>query len=30
MAIYQLDEDVPDIDPSSYIAPTANLIGKVR
>ncbi len=30
MAIYQLGEDVPSIDPSAYIAPTANLIGKVK
>ncbi|MFJ2988474.1 gamma carbonic anhydrase family protein [Collimonas sp. NPDC087041] len=30
MAIYQLGEHAPDIDPSAYIAPTANLIGKVK
>lgn len=30
MAIYQLGEHAPDIAPSAYIAPSANLIGKVR
>ncbi len=30
MAIYQLGEHAPEIDPSSYIADTANVIGKVR
>jgi carbonic anhydrase/acetyltransferase-like protein (isoleucine patch superfamily) len=30
MAIYQLEELVPEIDPSAYIAESANIIGKVR
>lgn len=30
MTIYQLGEHIPDIDPSAYIAPSANLIGKVK
>ena len=30
MAIYQLGEHAPDIDPSAYIADSANIIGKVR
>jgi carbonic anhydrase/acetyltransferase-like protein (isoleucine patch superfamily) len=30
MAIYQLGERAPDIDPSAYVAETANLIGNVR
>lgn len=30
MAIYQLGEHTPDIDPSAYIADSANVIGKVR
>lgn len=30
MAIYQLGEHVPQIDPSSYVADTANVIGKVK
>ncbi len=30
MAIYQLGEHVPDIDPSAYIADSANVIGKAR
>ncbi|MES2536889.1 MAG: gamma carbonic anhydrase family protein [Pseudomonadota bacterium] len=30
MTIYQLGEDSPEIDPSAYIADTANIIGKVR
>jgi carbonic anhydrase/acetyltransferase-like protein (isoleucine patch superfamily) len=30
MAIYQLGEVAPDIDPSAYIAETANVIGNVR
>jgi carbonic anhydrase/acetyltransferase-like protein (isoleucine patch superfamily) len=29
MAIYQLGEDAPEIDPSAYVAETASLIGKV-
>ena len=29
MAIYQLGEDAPEIDPSAYIADSATLIGKV-
>jgi carbonic anhydrase/acetyltransferase-like protein (isoleucine patch superfamily) len=29
MAIYQLGEDAPQIDPSAWVADTANLIGKV-
>ena len=30
MAIYQLGEHVPDIDPSAYITESANIIGKAR
>jgi carbonic anhydrase/acetyltransferase-like protein (isoleucine patch superfamily) len=30
MAIYQLEELSPEIDPSAYIAESANVIGKVR
>jgi carbonic anhydrase/acetyltransferase-like protein (isoleucine patch superfamily) len=30
MAIYQLGELIPDIDPSAYIAESANVIGKVK
>jgi carbonic anhydrase/acetyltransferase-like protein (isoleucine patch superfamily) len=30
MAIYQLGEHAPDIDPSAYIADSANIIGKAR
>jgi carbonic anhydrase/acetyltransferase-like protein (isoleucine patch superfamily) len=30
MAIYQLGEHAPDIDPSSYVTDSANVIGKVR
>lgn len=30
MAIYQLGEHAPDIDPSAYIADSANVIGKAR
>jgi carbonic anhydrase/acetyltransferase-like protein (isoleucine patch superfamily) len=30
LAIYQLGDLTPDIDPSAYIAETANVIGKVR
>lgn len=30
MAIYQLGEHAPDIDPSAYVADNANVIGKVR
>jgi carbonic anhydrase/acetyltransferase-like protein (isoleucine patch superfamily) len=30
MAIYQLDEHVPEIDPSAFVADSANIIGKVR
>ncbi|MFM8466851.1 MAG: gamma carbonic anhydrase family protein [Oxalobacteraceae bacterium] len=30
MAIYQLDEQIPEIHPSAYIADSATLIGKVR
>jgi carbonic anhydrase/acetyltransferase-like protein (isoleucine patch superfamily) len=30
MAIYQLGADAPDIDPSAYVADTANVIGKAR
>lgn len=30
MAIYQLGEQAPDIDPSAYIADSANIIGKAR
>jgi carbonic anhydrase/acetyltransferase-like protein (isoleucine patch superfamily) len=30
MAIFQLGEHAPDIDPSSYITESANVIGKVR
>lgn len=30
MAIYQLGEHAPDIDPSAYITDSANLIGKVK
>jgi carbonic anhydrase/acetyltransferase-like protein (isoleucine patch superfamily) len=30
MAIYQLGEHAPDIDPSAYIADSATVIGKVR
>lgn len=29
MAIYQLGEHAPEIDPSAYVADTANLVGKV-
>ncbi len=29
MAIYQLGEHAPDIDPSAYVADSANIIGKV-
>jgi carbonic anhydrase/acetyltransferase-like protein (isoleucine patch superfamily) len=30
MAIYQLGEESPDIDPSAYVTDSANIIGKVR
>jgi carbonic anhydrase/acetyltransferase-like protein (isoleucine patch superfamily) len=30
MAIYQLGADVPEIDPSAYVADSASVIGKVR
>src|SRR3990167_4608892 len=30
MAIYQLGDESPDIDPSAYIAESANIIGKTR
>jgi carbonic anhydrase/acetyltransferase-like protein (isoleucine patch superfamily) len=30
MAIYQLGEHAPEIDPSAYVADTANVIGKAR
>lgn len=30
MAIYQLGEHAPEIDPSAYVADSANIIGKVR
>ena len=30
MAIYQLDQHIPDIHPTAYIADSAALIGKVR
>lgn len=30
MALYQIGEHAPDIDPSAYIADSANVIGKVR
>ncbi|MDO8755384.1 MAG: gamma carbonic anhydrase family protein [Anaerolineales bacterium] len=30
MAIYQLGEHAPDIDPSAYITESANIIGKAR
>lgn len=30
MAIYQLGESTPDIDPSAWVAESANVIGKVR
>jgi carbonic anhydrase/acetyltransferase-like protein (isoleucine patch superfamily) len=30
MAIYQLGEESPDIDPSAYVAESANIIGKAR
>ena len=30
MAIYQLDEHIPEIHPTAYIADSATLIGKVR
>ncbi len=30
MAIYQLGEFIPDIDPTAYIADSANVIGKAR
>ena len=30
MAIYQLGEHAPDIDPSAYITDSANIIGKAR
>jgi carbonic anhydrase/acetyltransferase-like protein (isoleucine patch superfamily) len=30
MAIYQLGEQAPEIDPSAYIADSANVIGKVK
>ncbi len=30
MAIYQLDEHIPQIDASAYVADSANVIGKVR
>lgn len=30
MAIYQLGEHAPDIDPSAYVTDTANVIGKAR
>lgn len=30
MAIYQLGENAPDIDPSAFIADSANIIGKAR
>ena len=30
MAIYQLGDESPDIDPSAYIAESANIIGKAR
>lgn len=29
MALYQLGDDAPEIDPSAYVADSANLIGKV-
>lgn len=29
MAIYQLDEHIPSIDPSAYVADSADIIGKV-
>lgn len=30
MAIYQLGEHAPDVDPSAYVTESANVIGKVR
>jgi carbonic anhydrase/acetyltransferase-like protein (isoleucine patch superfamily) len=30
MALYQLGDQAPDIDPSAYIADSANIIGKVK
>jgi carbonic anhydrase/acetyltransferase-like protein (isoleucine patch superfamily) len=30
MAIYQLGDDAPDIDPSAYVTESANIIGKVK
>lgn len=30
MAIYRLDQDAPQIDPTAFIAPNATLIGRVR
>lgn len=30
MAIYQLDEHIPQIDPSAYVTDSANIIGKAR
>jgi carbonic anhydrase/acetyltransferase-like protein (isoleucine patch superfamily) len=30
MAIYQLGEDAPEIDPSAYVTETANVIGKAK
>lgn len=30
MAIYQLGEHAPDVDPSAFVADSANVIGKVR
>ena len=30
MPLYQLDEDVPDIHPTAYVADSATVIGKVR
>lgn len=30
MAIYQLGDHAPDIDPSAYVAESANIIGKVK
>jgi carbonic anhydrase/acetyltransferase-like protein (isoleucine patch superfamily) len=30
MTIYQLGEDLPEIDPSAYIAESANIIGKTK
>jgi carbonic anhydrase/acetyltransferase-like protein (isoleucine patch superfamily) len=30
MAIYQLSEHIPEVDPSAYVAENANVIGKVK